>query len=116
MPGREAHPVYGYDITPYWVKLAVIARDKHICQICGTDIRANYLAWRRTRPVAGFGYTQEQWKAWWAGRETTREEHDHIVPFCEGGATVLENMRTLCNACHKTRTAEWRKARKEKKA
>lgn len=95
---------------PYWVKKAVIARDKHICQMCGTDIHAAHLAWRRARPITGFDF--EAWRAW--RRAKPREEYDHIVPFCEGGATVVENMRTLCTVCHKKRTAEWRKAKKEK--
>ena len=100
---------------PYWVKKAVIARDRHICQMCGTDIRAAYLAWRRARPdhSAPGCDMRDTWRAWRSG--IPREEYDHIVPFCEGGATVLGNMRTLCSACHKKRTAEWRKAKKETK-
>ncbi|OQA09469.1 MAG: HNH endonuclease [bacterium ADurb.Bin374] len=92
---------------PYWVKKAVVARDKHICQMCGTDIRAAYLAWRRAKPAGT--YLQEEWR-----KARPREEYDHIVPFSEGGTTVVGNMRTLCSACHKKRTAEWRKAKKEK--
>ena len=92
---------------PYWVKRAVIARDKHVCQICGLDIRAAVLAWRRARP--NLSYLHESWRDWVRARP--HEEYDHIVPFCEGGKTVLENMRTLCHACHLKRTAEWRKAK-----
>jgi 5-methylcytosine-specific restriction endonuclease McrA len=44
-----------------------------------------------------------------------RPEFDHIVPFCEGGLTVLENMRTLCHDCHTKRTADWHKERAEKR-
>ena len=95
---------------PYWVKHAIIARDKHICQICGMDIWQAQLAWRRARPVGRF-YIHEDFAAWSKARP--KEEHDHIVPFSEGGKTVVENMRTLCGACHKKRTAEWRKAKKE---
>ena len=92
---------------PYWVKKAVIARDKHICQMCSTDIHAAHLAWRRARPITGLEFA-----AW--RRSRPKEEYDHIIPFSEGGATVVENMRTLCGACHKKRTAEWR-AQKAKK-
>lgn len=95
---------------PYWVRRAVIERDKHICQICGLDMAAAKLAWRRSRPTGA--YSHGEWLAWRSLRP--KEEYDHIVPFCEGGPTVLENMRTLCNACHKKRTAEWR-AEKAKK-
>ena len=92
---------------PYWVKLAVIARDKHICQMCGTNIHAAHLAWRRARPTGMQAFYAADFQTWRMARP--REEYDHIVPFSEGGATVLENMRTLCTACHKKRTAEWRK-------
>lgn len=98
---------------PYWVRRAVIERDKHICQICGMDIHAAYLAWRRARPVnAAPWHGSAEWVSWCKARPY--EEYDHIVPFCEGGATVLENMRTLCGACHKKRTAEWRAQRAKK--
>ena len=95
---------------PYWVKRAVIARDRHICQICGVDIRAAILAWRRARPNCTF--LEDAWKAWRKAKVT--EEYDHIVPFSEGGPTVLENMRTLCQKCHKERTKAWRAERKRK--
>lgn len=45
------------------------------------------------------------WKSWW--------EMDHIIPYSEGGLTVLNNVRTLCCLCHKQRTAKWRKERKK---
>lgn len=98
---------------PYWVKKAVIARDKHICQLCGADIAKAKREWRKARPSGAF--TSDEWREWYKGRPATKEEYDHIVPFCEGGPTVLENMRTLCESCHKRRTAEWRKAKKEGK-
>lgn len=96
---------------PYWVKRAVIERDKHICQICGLDIRAAYVAWRKARPATGY-FMQPAWREWFKGK--VKEEYDHIIPFCEGGATVVENMRTLCQKCHRERTAQWRKERAKK--
>lgn len=47
-------------------------------------------------------------------RVTGREEYDHIIPFSEGGLTVLENMRTLCHPCHVERTKQWRLGRASK--
>lgn len=29
---------------------------------------------------------------------------DHIVRYADGGADTMENLQTLCNACHKTKT------------
>jgi len=99
---------------PYWVKRAVVARDKHVCQLCGHDIRAEELAWRNARPSGGVGEkVGAQFAAW--RRARPREEYDHIIPFCEGGKTVLENMRTLCHECHLKRTAEWRKSKAAKR-
>lgn len=73
------------------------------------------MAHHRARPewLDGEAYTafDARFKAW-AATKPPREEHDHIVPFSEGGLTILENLRTLCGKCHKTRTKEWHAARK----
>lgn len=45
---------------------------------------------------------------WW--------EMDHVLPYSEGGLTVLENVRTLCVLCHKKRTKKWHKDRKQSPA
>ena len=36
-------------------------------------------------------------------------ELDHIVAYVDGGGSAVENLRTLCEPCHKTKSAEdWR--------
>lgn len=93
---------------PYLVKQAVIKRDKHVCQRCGLDIGKAMKEWREAqRPLE---FNDAYWK-WHKShrRAMPREEYDHIIPFSEGGLTVLENMRTLCRPCHVAVTAEWRK-------
>lgn len=95
---------------PYLVKLAVIKRDNHVCQLCGLDIGKAMKEWREMqRPLA---FNDEYWK-WHRShrRDRPSEEYDHIIPFSEGGLTVLENMRTLCRPCHRKVTAEWRRAK-----
>jgi len=94
---------------PYWVKRAVIARDKHICQMCGKDIAKTEREWRNGRPAGTTHFYDADFQTWRMARP--KEEYDHIIPFSEGGKTVLENMRTLCHECHLKRTAEWRKSR-----
>ena len=74
---------------PRCVITAVKERDKGICQSCGFDTD--------TREPNCTGYM----------RRVRDPEYDHIVPFCEGGLTVLENMRTLCDRCHRARTKTW---------
>ena len=46
--------------------------------------------------------------------KVARWECDHIVPFSEGGLSVVENCRVLCVPCHKKRTAEHRRSKKTK--
>jgi len=38
-------------------------------------------------------------------------EIDHIVPVCEGGSNMPENLRLLCAPCHKSETASLAKRR-----
>ena len=52
---------------PYWVKRAVVERDKHICQMCGMDIRATYAAWLKAKPTTGY-YMQPAWREWFKGK------------------------------------------------
>jgi len=74
---------------PFYVIAEVKRRDKGICQACGCD-------------------TSLIEKNAWGGHSRLRPpDYDHIVPFSEGGLTVLENMRTLCRPCHKARTKAW---------
>lgn len=97
---------------PTCVKKAVKARDKHVCQLCGLDVKAERRMWKLMKPHP-LTATRANMRAWRKARPCV--EIDHIVPFSEGGHTVLENMRTLCTACHKQRTKEWLKAKKEAK-
>jgi len=66
----------------------VYERDKGLCAECGLDTVA-------AKPK---GRTGHLWQA------------DHIVPVIEGGGECdLQNMRTLCTACHQKATAALRK-------
>jgi 5-methylcytosine-specific restriction endonuclease McrA len=94
---------------PLNVKIATAKRDNGICQRCGLDINAAYTAWRKAEPDRCI-----DWNAWCKHhRLEPKPEYDHIIPFCEGGLTVLENMRTLCVECHRKVTKEFHKRRAE---
>lgn len=71
---------------PSRVLAACHQRDKGICCQCGRKPRRK-------------------------GRKS-QINYDHIIPFSEGGLTVVENIRTLCSACHKAITKEWHGTRK----
>ena len=38
------------------------------------------------------------------GRYDPKWEHDHDIPLWQGGADTLENSKTRCRRCHKTKT------------
>ena len=74
----------GYIAAGIRSKARVHKRDKGVCAICGIDTNA-----------AGIPC-----------------EVDHILPVCEGGGCCgLDNLRTLCQACHKKETAKLAKRR-----
>ena len=64
--------------TKAWqmTRLAVIARDEGVCQLCGCI-------------VAG----------------PRQAQVDHIRPKAEGGSDAMGNLRLLCLSCHSRRTA-----------
>jgi len=96
---------------PMFVMRAVIKRDKFICQKCGLDIKKAGAEWKEKR-VSWFD-DKEGYKA--HKRLNPKAEYDHIIPFSEGGHTVLENMRTLCRSCHAKVTAEYAAKRAAKR-
>lgn len=120
---RECYEARCPQMVIYFVK----QRDKGICQLCGTDTNVAIQAWRMEKPMPpkykdvwnkwpydGMGYMRtpeyqeylrlvKSWK-----RRSPKAEYDHIIPFSEGGPTTVDNMRTLCRACHLKVTTEWR--------
>ncbi len=89
--GRQtwcSHSCYA-TYSPVMVISAVKERDKGVCQICGVDI---------------FATLRERFGVRAHFRKGGRAEYDHIVPMCEGGLTVLTNLRTLCRPCHLSET------------
>lgn len=113
----------------------VLERDAGVCALCGLDclalledLRKRRAAHRRTRLRAPSAWTLDH------ARQVGDEyevgayadhcasiglpvrlryldrrlwEMDHVVPVAEGGGSCgLDNLRTLCWACHRTETAE----------
>ncbi len=95
--------------NPASVLIEVRKRDNGVCAICGLDSKEQKKRWMSEKP----DYIKTGWESHqrWL-RDCPKINYDHIVPFSEGGMTVLENMRTLCEPCHKKRTKEWHKQRK----
>jgi HNH endonuclease len=93
--------------NPNWVRISVRNRDKDVCAICGFDCRSALNTWESEKYKPGWNYSE------WLKRKPDVAEYDHIIPFSEGGLTVVENMRTLCKTCHNKRTSKWRKRKKK---
>jgi 5-methylcytosine-specific restriction protein A len=91
----------------------VFERDRGICALCGLDtvkLRRRIMRMsfgermRELRAMIERGAFTRGRKTWW--------EADHIVAVVEGGDSNLENIRTLCIACHRNVTKELRERRK----
>ena len=93
---------------PGYVRERVFARDRGVCAGCGADTVAIFAALKRARGkeraaglrfygMKGIGSRKSLWDA------------DHVVPVAEGGGQCdLDNLRTLCVACHREATAALR--------
>lgn len=97
---------------PIEVKFAAKKRDKGICAMCLKDCHAEMREYRK-RCVERSLHPQSS-AAIDRCKRPHKEEYDHIIPFSEGGLTVLENLRSLCHECHLQRTKEWHFTRKKK--
>jgi len=98
---------------PAFVLSNVRKRDKGICQICGVDLKRAEAEWWKKKPNDEKGYVWQEHEQWM--RQKPIANYDHIIPFSEGGMTVLENMRTLCEKCHKNRTKEWHREKAQQR-
>ena len=83
-------------------------RDGEFCSWCGQDCRISFSYWETFKTHYGVTYQKLH-------RIHHTAEIDHIIPMAEGGLTVVENLRTLCEGCHKWRTAKWHAERTAKK-
>jgi 5-methylcytosine-specific restriction enzyme A len=88
-----------------YLREQVFKRDHGRCALCGLDTeslrrrlfvlaRRDRSAWRRL--MADLRISRKRASLW---------DADHIVPVCEGGGECgLDNIRTLCLACHRRET------------
>jgi 5-methylcytosine-specific restriction endonuclease McrA len=100
----------------------VLARDKGVCAVCGLDCVALFAELKGLRSHWSAPYSPafiERCQAIGLPRHLRALmrrlwEMDHIIPVIEGGGSCgLENLRTLCWACHRKETAALARRRAE---
>ena len=101
---------------PGYVRERVFARDGGVCAGCGADTVRIFAALKRARGKARseglrfYGMKE-------IGSRRSLWDADHIVPVAEGGGQCdLDNLRTLCVACHRDATAALRQRLAEHKS
>jgi len=95
---------------PGYLRDQVFLRDRGLCAACGVDTVA---AWRDLKRSRGTHRLRllEKWGLKKLNRKTLWDA-DHIVPVIEGGGECdLDNIRTLCVACHREQTKRLRARR-----
>jgi 5-methylcytosine-specific restriction enzyme A len=92
---------------PGYLRQQVFARDKGRCSLCHIDSMEAFRRLKRSR-----GASRKTMLHYWGLKSIARKslwDADHILPVCEGGGECdLENIRTLCLACHRDVTYELR--------
>jgi 5-methylcytosine-specific restriction enzyme A len=88
---------------PGYLRERVFERDRGICALCRVDARTAYFDLKRAR-----GTHRERLLARWGLKRMNRKslwDADHVIPVAEGGGECdLDNLRTLCLACHRQQT------------
>lgn len=106
-----------------YIDSELLKRDRGVCAVCGIDaLEIEALRWRcqnLPKPVYVWRDVEffRQWGPW--PEDARCWEADHIVPVVEGGGCCgLDNLRTLCCACHRRETATLaaRRAEERKRA
>ncbi len=92
---------------PSYLRQQVFARDRGCCSLCKIDAVEAFRRLKRAR-----GSSRKVMLDYWGLKSVTRKslwDADHILPVCEGGGECdLQNIRTLCLACHRDVTYQLR--------
>jgi len=92
---------------PEFAAERVLARDKGVCSSCKRDCEALFRKIRVTKRARRPQRMAELGLPPYLLRRRRYWEVDHITPVVEGGGSCgLENLRTLCWACHKRATRD----------
>lgn len=101
------------------IKSLLLKRDGGVCVSCGVDCEKQKRALRAALAASKRTHRRD---GWWREVQSAQSEiraafgvdphrmttwdADHIIPIAEGGDNTLENFQTLCQRCHKAKTAQ----------
>lgn len=110
--GEQCVHLYSLVTSSAYLRAKVHERDRGVCAECGLDCdaieeRLRRMTWEQKRRAAAevsrMGF---DWDPGYGGRVSLWDA-DHIQALDEGGAGWdLDNVQTLCQPCHKDKTAE----------
>jgi 5-methylcytosine-specific restriction endonuclease McrA len=108
--------------NPSYAREQVYTRDHGVCASCGLDTEKLKQLLHRIRLERGENayrqFLNEIRAQYRASYDLDKHfwEADHIVPVAHGGGSCgLENLQTLCLACHKTKTQRQRRMKRKGK-
>lgn len=98
-----------------YIRSLVFERDRGVCRLCGVDTEKIRRILRSLRRRCRIDVWLPGHASVALGRDHGGWEADHITPRHDGGGNQLDNLRTLCRACHKGVTREFARVRAERR-
>ncbi|QHJ01642.1 hypothetical protein GT347_20180 [Xylophilus rhododendri] len=100
--GRLYHPVVSEKALIAWAKKEATARK------INRRLEIESGAWAEIRAAV---FARDKYTCQYCGANGVRLEADHVVPVRLGGATSMENLKTACKPCNRSKGArrpeEW---------